>query len=359
MYSIQEIFNFSKNIDEILKIYKPFEGYIYCMHNKMYNYDGNENYKCGCTNNPKARIDNFVTPYIDKTNYVFISAKLFDKNLAETLLFFYLRDYRVTQNREFFNCNNKIIIKAIKKVEKIFCKYDNTIKMIEFLLYEYNYKLFFSLNPIILSSLSIEKLYNINKKVVCHNLVVSIENRINIKKIIMERKKIININDFDDHIDKYINTICDEQEFIKYLCKKYLNFDKELFNKEVLSSSKNMFFNIYNHDDFINKINMLFFFQNLLCFENNAIEKSKIVNYEEYIDKIISYPLFIENENYKIKIKKINNFKLLIFFIVECFNFILDDKNDIQNIYSKIINYNRPQYIKNWFNANYTQTDKK
>jgi hypothetical protein len=131
-----------ENINEIIDYYNPTEGYIYCMHNEIFNYYGEDVIKCGNSSNPDKRILQYTTSYPKQSNILKISEKYFDKNFAETLLFYYLREFRLEDNREFFKCNINIINDAFIKVNNFFIKY-NTKKLIFDYLIGIDYSIYF------------------------------------------------------------------------------------------------------------------------------------------------------------------------------------------------------------------------
>ena len=96
-------------------------GYLYCIYNKMYDTYGKNMFKLGNMKN-KNRMNSYVTPYIDPIEIKLISNKILDKSIGEKILFDILRKYRYRPNREFFQCDLKIIKKAFDEVESIFIK---------------------------------------------------------------------------------------------------------------------------------------------------------------------------------------------------------------------------------------------
>ena len=94
------------------------EGYLYCLHNEMYNYYGKNIYKLGCTKNITKRRNGYVTSYISMP-VISYSVNIKYYTIAEKILFKLLDKYRYTKNREFFDCSLDIIINNFKKVEDI------------------------------------------------------------------------------------------------------------------------------------------------------------------------------------------------------------------------------------------------
>lgn len=95
-------------------------GHLYCLFNKMYKAYGDNVYKLGHTSNPAKRITDYMTSYIDDSEYKYVSERRFENSLkAERILFFLLRRNRLRKNREFFSVNIDDIIETIKRVEAI------------------------------------------------------------------------------------------------------------------------------------------------------------------------------------------------------------------------------------------------
>lgn len=124
--------NPSMNIDELkpkiydivkgmlYEKYKGEPGYIYCLHNEVYNYYGPNYYKLGECGDLKSRMNGYTTPFLTASRYVCVSTKLSSKNLAEHILFHLLKKYRCASNREFFNCDIDLIHETFKNIEMIF-----------------------------------------------------------------------------------------------------------------------------------------------------------------------------------------------------------------------------------------------
>ena len=126
------IINFITNKKEInCKI--PNKGYIYIMHNVMFNYHGDNVYKLGGCYNMDNMINGYITDYIFEPTIKYQSKILSNCELAKIILFKYLNKYRIANNREFFNCKLEKIIEKIKYIETLFKdeNYQNAV-------YEYN-----------------------------------------------------------------------------------------------------------------------------------------------------------------------------------------------------------------------------
>ncbi len=139
---------FKKNIsiDEIIQYYTPISGYIYCIHNEIYKFYSDDLYKCGNASDVNKRLLHYTTPYPIPSQIMLMSELFFDKNLAESLLFAFLREYIFKPNREFFKCNIEIIKAAFEKVKNFFEKYNTKEKAINFLILNHNYYTYFPKN---------------------------------------------------------------------------------------------------------------------------------------------------------------------------------------------------------------------
>ena len=105
-------------IEQFCKEDRP--GYLYCLFNKMYTAYGSDVYKLGHTCNPSQRINDYMTSYIDESEYKYVTERRFENSLkAERVLFFLLRRNRLRKNREFFCIGLAEIIDTMKRVEAI------------------------------------------------------------------------------------------------------------------------------------------------------------------------------------------------------------------------------------------------
>jgi hypothetical protein len=108
--------------EEILKLksrlYKNKNtGYIYILHNDMFQHYGSNVYKIGCSNYPHKRLLDFTTSYPLPSKIIYISTQFEDKLKAEKTLFKLIKPYRMEKNREFFQLELEEIIENINKVE--------------------------------------------------------------------------------------------------------------------------------------------------------------------------------------------------------------------------------------------------
>lgn len=93
------------------------------------------------------------------------SDSFFDKSFAETLLFFYLKDYKFKPNREFINCDFEIINDAFDKVKHFFSIHNTKQSLIDYLSNDANYKKYFVKN----CYLSVEDKFKKNIDTILHS----------------------------------------------------------------------------------------------------------------------------------------------------------------------------------------------
>jgi hypothetical protein len=97
-----------------------FPGYLYVIYNDCYQHYGKDFYKLGRTKNPIQRMSGYRTPFIDKSNYLYVSERSFkDSVAAEYVLFCILKKFRVHPKREFFNYKLDNIIETIQILEQM------------------------------------------------------------------------------------------------------------------------------------------------------------------------------------------------------------------------------------------------
>ena len=299
-----------KNKNNIIK-----EGYLYCMFNEIFKFYGDDVYKLGNTMDVKKRLLNYVTSYLNPSKIIILSKKLADKYLGEQMLFDFLKEYRIKENKEFFKCKIEKIREMIHKVEKI------------------------------MDTENLEELRNkyinskINKKLCKNDLIKKIEN--NKMESIIENANIMplsktyrsmcnapkdvvhiskNVNDNENYkLDKKIN---DKINKLKEGLRIELNADIINIWSDKMDNLDNLLYalekkpyddpKIKNKIEYLNKILDTFGFKHPLDFEtvitsNNDIldkfEKSKIIEKNNYIDmmKIFGKRLLSKSDKYDLK----------------------------------------------------------
>ena len=192
------------------------KGFIYCYSNEMFKYYGNDVYKIGKATNIKIRMSSYVTSYIKPCILNIASEECNYNNLAEIIIFHDLRNKRITDNREFFNCDIKIIKTSITNtIEQLNNYYINNkdINTIKELLVNIPLLLL----TILHNQINISKLYNIfNNLTKINNIIDNLcnqKNEENFNKILNKCIYKININENNiifliiKNIIKYFNII--------------------------------------------------------------------------------------------------------------------------------------------------------
>ena len=128
---------------ELYHFYKPNQGFLYCLHNEIFKFYGDDLYKCGNSVDTDKRLCQYTTSYPMPSEILLTSDSFFDKSFAETLLFFYLKDFKFKPNREFIKCDFKIIEDAFHKVKQFFSIYNTKQLLIDYLIVDDNFKKLF------------------------------------------------------------------------------------------------------------------------------------------------------------------------------------------------------------------------
>lgn len=165
----------------------------------------------------------------------------------------------------------------------------------------------------------------------------------NLKEQISIREKYIrDINDPDLHID----IACDNDKFIQHFFTKYMKLNKNDFHKKIIDTNNKNIIPIIKNDEIINKINAIFFIEELLLFDRYQINdiQSHDINATKLIlnanaDKL--YFIFKNKESinnsikfFKNKISLIYNLNLLQKFVADCYNSIVH--NSVQFKYTRV-----------------------
>lgn len=106
------------------KLSQQLSGYLYVLYNDIYKSYGANVYKLGRTVNLKNRMGNYTTPFINASEYLYVSRKFEDSVKAERVLFYILRVYRIKDKREFFDLTLESIKKTFDRLSNL---NDNTI----------------------------------------------------------------------------------------------------------------------------------------------------------------------------------------------------------------------------------------
>lgn len=331
---ILEYYFKNKNVitmKDLYDFYKPNQGFLYCLHNEIFKFYGEDLYKCGNSVDTDKRLCQYTTSYPMPSEILLTSDSFFDKSFAETLLFFYLKDFKFKPNREFIKCDFKIIQDAFHKVKQFFYIYNTKQLLIDYLIVDDNFKMFF-IKP-------------------CNDL--SDEDKF--------VKNISKIKDISDILNLNYVQFCNETEFIDYISKYLFQLNYDEFNRIFKFKYDN--FGKYRY--LLDNINNLFWLENKISIQrlqvNNIKENINIdIILDEFIHNIDIFVGFFkgnESKNKTIdsiknrinKIKKMKHtFKYSHFlkFIADCYN---KNINNIVQIKHKKINkkhvYKGSEYV--------------
>jgi len=252
------------NENNIIK--KIVAGRLYCIYNEMYDFYGEHVYKLGNSKDIECRLKNYTTSYIKPCIVKYKSDIFRNKSLAENILFEMLKEYRISNSREFFKCNFEIIKSKIEEIVRLFDKYnDNEL--------ENNY----IIPKIKLSKEEKEKILKENKELLNKFLYMK-SNEYNIEKI-----KILNNKNYKI---TYYNIIIQKLDGLFYL--------ENLFNIKRFNISK-----IKKTTDIdkikktlLNNINKLYLFNNpdmsIKKREQRIITKINNIKYYDQLQKFIA-----------------------------------------------------------------------
>ena len=153
------------------------------------------------------------------------------------------------------------------------------------------------------------------------------------EQINMRQKYLHNINDNN----LIMELACDHKKFINYINKIYLDLNKADFNKKIIELSNGDILHMIKDNELINKINVCFWFEELLNFDRLNVNDIKYDDFDK-IKKIFNeniekfYFIFKNNEckyktikSIKCKFECIVNLNYLQKFIVECYNNVVED----------------------------------
>lgn len=250
------------------------KGYLYCVHNEMFNFYGKKVKKLGKTIDIDKRISCYDTGYLEKTQLMYLSNEIRDYTLGEKLLFLKLREFRLKLRKEFFDCELSIVVTCIKEVETMLALHDsneidkfldnmaNQIKQEN----EEKYKL---------EMKNISNAHDISDDV-CYNMInldAAVCKNYEVKKHIF--KKIWNIDNIDE---KFVVRVFERTDVIRnFRCIKNISYiNKLLYNAQTKIELKK-------------NINYILKILNLLGFKD--INEAIIVNkddFEKIVNKIVN-----------------------------------------------------------------------
>ena len=242
-------------LNDLYEFYKPIHGFLYCLHNEIFKFYGDNLYKCGNSIDTDKRLCQYTTSYPMPSTILLTSNSFFDKSFAETLLFFHLKDFKFKPKREFINSDLKIIQDAFDKVKQFFLIYNTKQLLIDYLINDDNYKKYFVKSIYFLSD---EDKFKKNNDVIL--------NIINILKL--------NCDEIFCNEEKFINVIS------KYLFELNYNGFINIFNNHYNSFGKYKYI--------LDKIKTLFIIEKNIGIQRlqiNDIEQN--INIDEFFDEFI------------------------------------------------------------------------
>lgn len=310
------------------------EGYLYCLHNEMFKFYGDNFYKLGVTSNPVQRLKSYATGYLKKSEYKIISKKIIHSDIAESLLFKLLENNRMSQQREFFNCDINIIKDNINSVEQIMSnnnifdivkQYNLSCERLQKCIREFN-KLIEEKHDFLQTLITFEK----NDKtylIKTINNTKTNEYKINELKEILESPLITNEENDKLTFKQKINMLTKLET-----CKKnHFYLDKTFhINKDTLE----------NNEDNLNKL-VEFIYKN-----NNLVEQIK-----QWQFKFNPSNFFINNQIPILEAEQIEKIKLIDSYIKKIgFKHLFDtnilNSDDVKNF---VLNVDEVKHIQNIF----------
>ena len=101
-------------------------GYLYCLYNYAFERfkktPEEEVYKLGRTCNVENRLASYSTYYVQPSKMIYISARFKDCIKAERILFYILRNYRISEKREFFKCELSLVKETFDRMSEFTSK---------------------------------------------------------------------------------------------------------------------------------------------------------------------------------------------------------------------------------------------
>jgi hypothetical protein len=316
----------------------------------MYEYYGKHVYKLGKTIEFKNRKCGYTTSYVKPLELIIISKKLRDNTLAEKILFYLLRNYRLVANREFFKCDISIIRTKITEVEEMFDKYTNEeiYKKFPEIFRNTEHKLNLKLDSDIDNIDDIDNTDDIYEEI--------IKNNDNVNEMYPERAHIIDkIKKRIDILDcKDKNIILNDDNFEKELCVRLLKMNKNTYEKKKVQMNKYSYLFITK---LLKKIDTLHEIEKILKIKRYAVNDINEKNMHNYIRKLlnINHKLYVFGiESHSVQ-KNINVIKKRIEKI-ERIDQLQKVISDFYNSFDKIINYDHIKKQNVWKYINFTIT---
>lgn len=98
---------------------EPRKGYLYCLHNEMFNFYGENVYKLGEISDLKI-LPLYPASYLTSSTIRLASCIIDDSQLGEKILFYELKEYRMAGNGDFFKCELSKIKTVIDDISNLF-----------------------------------------------------------------------------------------------------------------------------------------------------------------------------------------------------------------------------------------------
>ena len=87
--SILEFYFKNKNVitlNELYEFYLPTQGFLYCLHNDIFKFYGDDLYKCGNSIDTDKRLCQYTTSYPEPSKILLTSDSFFDKSLTTSFV---------------------------------------------------------------------------------------------------------------------------------------------------------------------------------------------------------------------------------------------------------------------------------
>lgn len=277
-------------------------------------------------------MNGYTTTYVKQSEYKYVSNTIKFCELAEQALFTKLSEYRMDNNREFFNCDVQIITDHIKKVENdfnnldiisLYNKYEiSSVKICAYIIYFTNFIMknendFIKLNMVIdyhniisykkdnFTSTQIRKEFEqneknqlLNGKDIDDTIYNLIESKINTK----EKLSLTELSDYKKHIFKIF---WDKQMVDKDFIEIYHNKNQQFANLNLILNKNVQKFQKYYNDTIKNKKDYVVMMINILGFNIEDLNKY-IPKVDFYKNKEILFTNSEFSKNYD-KIRKLFN----------------------------------------------------
>lgn len=104
--------------------YNKSTGFLYCIHNEMFDYYGKNVFKLGMSKDTHYRLKQYVVSYVSNPEIKYKSGMVQYMPVTEKIVFDRSRNYRMSQNREFFQCDLQLIKQTMDHVCELLNSHD-------------------------------------------------------------------------------------------------------------------------------------------------------------------------------------------------------------------------------------------